>query len=222
MYPLKTGTVQLEISLGKDVLATVVTEPRLHPREAPGILRLHIPLSVPDLSNKGKSKGKEKGKEGKEGGEGGDGDGETEEIENNNKTEKILQEIELWSRCAPEGMTFRIGDVIQTDIQHFRPEKLQFARNIRMKGYRQIGRRTGRVTAIKDSAYGFIRITAPFTHNGLVDEREDCYFRASEVAHGTTGAMLPVEQIVVSLQIEEGVRELLRYGDITLYWCSVS
>ena len=64
-----------------------------------------------------------------------------------------------------------------------------------MKGYRQIGRRNGRVTAIKDGAYGFIRVAAPFTTNGLIDEREDCYFRAAEVSHSTSGATLPADQI---------------------------
>jgi len=43
---LPAGTVQLETTLATAVLGTVITEPKHHPHETPGIIRLQSPLSV--------------------------------------------------------------------------------------------------------------------------------------------------------------------------------
>ncbi len=162
---LMKGTIQFEQTIAKNATATVIVEPRLHPREEPGTLLLDTPVEFDDSDGK----------------------------------KLVLKEIELWSRCAPDGMVFRIGDIIGLDVNHFRPEKLQFARNIRMKSYRKMSRHTGRICSIRDEGYGFIKLT-----DSVLDDiitKENCYFRLSEVISSKDGSMLPVKQLTLGMPL---------------------
>ena len=80
--------------------------------------------------------------------------------------------MELWSRCVPEGFIFKVGDIISLDVQHYRPEKIHFARKVKMQKYRTLGRETGVVCAVKDQGFGFVR-------SHLRDT--DMYFRTNEI-----------------------------------------
>jgi cold shock CspA family protein len=147
---LPKGTIHFEETIAKNVLATVIIEPKIHPREEPGILKLHIPVQC-DLLLKGTNT-------------------------------LSLSEIELWSRCAPKDSIFRVGDVIQLDVNHYKPEKLQFARNISIVSYRKISRHIGRICSIRDEGYGFIKINSSSLDDAIT--RENCYFRTNDIIIG--------------------------------------
>ena len=97
-----------------------------------------------------------------------------------------LASVELWSRCVPEGFIFKVGDTLSLDVQHYRPEKIHFARKVKMQKYRSLGRETGVVCAVKDQGFGFV-----LSH--LRDT--DMYFRTNEIL-GTNGENV-AEAIVV-------------------------
>ena len=88
-----------------------------------------------------------------------------------------LASVELWSRCVPEGFIFKVGDTLSLDVQHYRPEKIHFARKVKMQKYRALGRESGVVCAVKDQGFGFVR-------SHLRDT--DMYFRTNEIL-GTNG-----------------------------------
>lgn len=57
-------------------------------------------------------------------------------------------------------------------MQNYRPERILFARAVRLKSYRKIGRETGVVCGVRDQGFGFVRS----------DIRDfNIFFRLSEV-----------------------------------------
>ena len=93
-----------------------------------------------------------------------------------------LTSIELWSRCMNDALMLRVGDVLCVDVQKYRPEKLYFARNVRVISYRKIGRETGSVVTVKETFFGFVRSNA---------RDSDVYFRSSEVLGKDGETFLP-------------------------------
>ena len=86
-----------------------------------------------------------------------------------------LTEVELWSRCLSDSlsfMQFRVGDEVALDVQHYRPEKLFFARSVSVRALRKIGRELGVVCAVREQGFGFI---SSFTRD------VDLYFRTAEI-----------------------------------------
>ncbi len=97
-------------------------------------------------------------------------------------TEDNLSQIELWPRCMPEELILRVGDVLQLDVLYYRPEKLYFARSVKVASYRQLGREEGYIVAVRDQGFGFIH---SLTRN------IDIYFKKGQVLSSTDGVFLP-------------------------------
>ena len=147
MKVLPPGTVKFEITIAKKVTATVVQNCETHPEESPGMLRLHSPIRVKEITD----------------------------VEGNE-----LKEVELWQRCLPEEFICKIGDVVTLDVHYYKPEKLYFARSVRIKCFRKLGRETGRVVAIKEHGFGFVHSAS----RGV-----DIYFKCTLVV-GPSGAFV--------------------------------
>lgn len=163
---LPPGTVVLESAVATKTTATVILEPKLHPREEPGVVLLDQPIirdGLPDIN-----------------------------------------EVELWPRCVPEGLIFRVGDKIELDVQNYRPEKINFARSVKVLSFRKLGREQGRVCSIKkDSGFGFLHSS---------ERHIDVYFRLNEVL-GPNGELIQESNITMNLAISfEGVMEETRGG----------
>jgi hypothetical protein len=80
--------------------------------------------------------------------------------------------IELWQRCLPDELACRVGDVLQLDVHYYRPEKLYFARNVKVVRLRSLGRERGTVVALKENGFGFLHSTL---------RNSDAYFKSSQV-----------------------------------------
>ena len=91
-----------------------------------------------------------------------------------------LKEVELWQRCLPEEFICKIGDVVTLDVHYYKPEKLFFARSVRIKCFRKLGRETGRVVAIKEHGFGFVHSAS---------RSVDIYFKSTLVV-GPSGAFV--------------------------------
>lgn len=153
---LAPGTIVLETTLALKAIATVAVEPKVHPREEPGMVILHQPIQregLPDITH-----------------------------------------VELWPRCMPDGLVFRVGDKIELDVQNYRPEKLNFARSVRVISFRKLGREQGKVCVIKKDQGGF-----GFVHSVYRDQ--DIYFRLSEVLGPAGDAFLPEDKVMMNLSI---------------------
>ena len=152
---LPRGTVHIEMSLAIGVQGVVISSPRTIPQDEPGLLRLNGRLGIAELEKKfgipklnfhpalASADG------------------------------KWLEKIELWPRCLPDGINLREGDEATVDVQNYRPDALIFARKLKIRAYRSLGRENGTIKVIKtESGYGFIR---PRKREG------DIYFRVSDV-----------------------------------------
>eukprot|EP00603_Paraphysomonas_imperforata_P008348 CAMPEP_0114425774 /NCGR_PEP_ID=MMETSP0103-20121206/7420_1 /TAXON_ID=37642 ORGANISM="Paraphysomonas imperforata, Strain PA2" /NCGR_SAMPLE_ID=MMETSP0103 /ASSEMBLY_ACC=CAM_ASM_000201 /LENGTH=1204 /DNA_ID=CAMNT_0001594643 /DNA_START=179 /DNA_END=3793 /DNA_ORIENTATION=- len=116
-----------------------------------------------------------------------------------------IETVELWSRCLPEGLGFmKCGDELELDVTKYRPEKLIFARNVKVCSYRSLGRAYGAICDIKTTGgYGFIR---------SVQGDPDCYFRSSEVL-GDDGTLIPEKRLRTGQRVSyEIVMESVRGG----------
>ena len=91
-----------------------------------------------------------------------------------------LREVELWQRCLPEDLTCKVGDVVTLDVHYYKPEKLYFARSVRIKHYRNLGRETGRIIALKEHGFGFVYSSSRNT---------DIYFKSNLVV-GPSGTFV--------------------------------
>jgi hypothetical protein len=153
---LPHGTVVFEKILRQDIFAFVSAEPKTsRGQEEPGMLRLLSPLEYNEDVLRG--------------GAGAEG------------SVKTISHVELWGRCMPDGLasSFRVGDLLKIDAVFYRPEKLIFARNIRIEKFRSLGRLSGSVCEMKDGrGYGFIKC-----HFG----GSDTYFKTTEVLKGAGG-----------------------------------
>jgi hypothetical protein len=154
---LPHGTVVFEKVLSQDIFAFVSAEPRTtHSRqEEPGMLRLLTPLEYNEEALRGNPNPGTAGI-------------------------KTVTHVELWGRCMSDGgglaSSLRVGDFLKIDAIFYRPEKLIFARNIRIEKYRSLGRLYGSVCEVKDGrGYGFIKC-----HFG----GSDTYFKTTEVLRG--------------------------------------
>mmetsp|Transcript_31176 Transcript_31176/g.42895 ORF Transcript_31176/g.42895 Transcript_31176/m.42895 type:complete len:1222 (+) Transcript_31176:112-3777(+) len=144
---LPPGSVKFEITVAKKVLATVIQNCESHPEESPGMLRLHSPVSIKEVTG---------------------------------KEDDVMEEVELWQRCLPEEFQCRVGDVVSLDVHYYRPEKLYFARSVRIKTFRQLGRETGRIVAVKGQGFGFL-------HSQI--RNTDIYFKSTLVV-GPSGSFV--------------------------------
>lgn len=157
---LPAGTVEFETTLAEKVVATVITEPVTHPEEEPGRVRLQSPLPRSARVEPATSSAAAVGP-------GPD-----------------ITEVELWPRCLSESlafMQFRVGDEVTIDVQHYRPEKLFFARSVEIQSLRKLGRELGIVCSVRDQlGFGFIK---SFTRDS------DLYFRTAEVLDGCNSAV---------------------------------
>jgi hypothetical protein len=135
---LPFGTVTFEKVLAVGATAVITLEPKLHPHEDPGMLRL-----LGDAISQG--------------------DGKPD-----------IKEVELWPRCTPDGFVGRVGDVLRVDVTAYRPEKLVFARSVKIVSYRKLGRHFGVICEIPSrGGFGFIR---------PLSGESDIYFRTAEVS----------------------------------------
>jgi len=103
-----------------------------------------------------------------------------------------LTSIELWSRCMNESLLLKVGDVLCVDVQKYRPEKLFFARNVRVVSFRKIGRETGSVVTVKETFFGFVHSNA-----------RDCdvYFRSNEVLSEDGETYLPDDERLTDIYV---------------------
>lgn len=107
--------------------------------------------------------------------------------------------VELWPRCMPEGLLLHVGDSVQCDVVHYRPEKLIFARGVKVLSFRKLGREMGTVVKLQrrggDSGnsgqFGFLK---PDTRD------HDVFFRIPDVV-GADGVMLPDAEVIVGLRL---------------------
>ncbi|KAJ1418472.1 hypothetical protein B484DRAFT_142174 [Ochromonadaceae sp. CCMP2298] len=136
------GTVKFELVVAAGVEACVIAESASHPEETPGIARLMLSLSTEVVGSLS---------------EGSSGH---------------LDVIELWQRCLPDEMTCAVGDMLLLDVHFYRPEKLFFARNVKIGQYRRLGREVGTICSLKENGFGFI-------HSAL--RSADLYFKYSHV-----------------------------------------
>ena len=51
----------------------------------------------------------------------------------------------------------QVGDRLRLDVQNYRPEKILFARAVKLKSFRKLGRETGVVCGVRDQGFGFVR-----------------------------------------------------------------
>jgi hypothetical protein len=71
------------------------------------------------------------------------------------KKGELIHQIEIWQRCLPEDLICKVGDRLCLDVQYYRPEKLYFARSVKVSSFRKIGREIGKICLLKDSGFGF-------------------------------------------------------------------
>jgi len=106
-----------------------------------------------------------------------------------------IEKVELWARCVPEGLLFRVGDRLELDVQNYRPEKINFARSVRVVSFRKLGREVGRVLSLKkDQAFkfGFLRSS---------QRKNDIYFRQCEVLGPSGTEFVPEANVTLNLGI---------------------
>ena len=53
-----------------------------------------------------------------------------------------------------------MGDSLRLDVQNYRPEKILFARAVKLKSFRKLGRETGVVCGVRDQGLGLVRSNA--------------------------------------------------------------
>ena len=125
--------------------------------------------------------------------------------------------VELWPRCLPEGLLLRIGDSVQCDVIKYRPEKLIFARSVRLLSFRRLGRETGTVVKLQrrngdggnNGQFGFLK----------PDNRDhDVFFRINDIV-GVEGALVPDTDVSVGLRLSFDViaEDGARAGTIACY-----
>jgi hypothetical protein len=211
---LPHGTVVFEKILQQNIFAYVSSEPTVkssssnsHRQEEPGMLRLlipieynenllrnHLPPPPPSSSSP---------------------------TTTTTGTTKTVTHVELWGRCMPDGLasTLRIGDLLKIDAIFYCPEKLIFARNIRIEKYRSLGRLQGSICEIKDGrGYGFIKCL----YGG-----PDTYFKTSEVIKGSSFSVEVPSPVTSSTVVGKGDQNQLmdeRNVKISLpvsYECSI-
>ncbi len=102
-----------------------------------------------------------------------------------------IKHIDLWQRCLPDDLLVRPGDRLQVSIHFYRPEKLYFARNVKVMEFFSFGRDMGTICAIKDQAFGFIRSEL---------RKADLYFKTTQVL-GFSG-----EKMVAESELKKGVK----------------
>jgi cold shock CspA family protein len=171
---IPAGTVQFETVVASNIHVQVTLEPGLPPaEEVPGEANLIEPHE----------------------------DGlVVENLAKDVKSMKI-KTVDLWSRCMPDDLLTRKGDQLSVNIHYYRPEKIFFVRNVRIRHYFPLGRDTGTIVTIKgEGSFGFIKS----------DIRKcDLYFKTNQVT-GKKGGYLPEHDVkkgmVVTFDcsIEEG------------------
>lgn len=102
--------------------------------------------------------------------------------------------VELWPRCLPDGLLPRVGDSLQCDVVRYRPEKLVFARSVRVLSFRRLGRETGTVIKLTRNNGGHFGFIKP-------DIRDhDVFFRIPDVV-AADGSLLPEAEVTVGLRV---------------------
>ena len=119
-----------------------------------------------------------------------------------------LTEVELWSRCFPEGLIVRIGDKLIIDVVYYRSEKLYFARNVLVKTFRKVGREYGIVSRLKDDGQGCIVSYSRDIYYSQQSEKS-IQFRLSEVID-LNGNMMIESDVIVGLSVSYEVDNRLK------------
>ena len=150
LEPLPKGTVKLEVSIAVKVRGHVISVPHGPPnKEEPGRVKLCIPLTSATTTTTTTT---------------------TPSASSNSDTIKY---VELWQRCLSDGVQCRVGDELEIDVIHYRPENLFFARNVKTKKYFALFREYGRIKRIvKEGGFAFVR---------SMNRSNDLYFRLSDV-----------------------------------------
>jgi len=161
------GTVKFELVLASAVRAVVIAESGSRPEESPGIARLDAPVSVagPSEGNGDSAFAAAAAALAKKSG-GSAGATAAAAVTSSIKT------IELWQRCLPDELVCKVGDVLELDVHYYRPEKLFFARAVKVVQFRRVGRERGTVCSLKDNGFGFIQSSV---------RNADAYFKSSHV-----------------------------------------
>lgn len=106
-------------------------------------------------------------------------------------SDKIITSVDLWQRCMPDDLTVKKGDSLLINVHFYRPEKLFFARAVRVGKYFPVGRDTGSIVALKEQAFGFI----------LSDTRKvDLYFKSNHVVDGN-GEMMAASDLSNGMKV---------------------
>lgn len=99
--------------------------------------------------------------------------GDSLNVEKFTKTPNMeVKQLDLWSRCMPEDLILRKGDLLKVNLHYYRPEKIFFARNVRVMELFPLGRDTGTIVTIKEGSFGFIKSEM---------RKCDLYFRTNQV-----------------------------------------
>lgn len=99
--------------------------------------------------------------------------------------------VDLWQRCMPDDLLVKKGDSLLINIHFYRPEKLFFARAVRVDKFFPMGRDTGSIIALKEQAFGFI----------LSETRKvDLYFKTNHVVNAD-GEMMSASDLTTGMKV---------------------
>lgn len=172
MTHLPSGTVKLETLIARDIVAKVIARNiSSSNEETPGIARVFDTINVMGMPEVDLGADPSKG------------------IISGLSPDGVLSSVQLWQRCMPDDLTLRVGDDVQIDVAYYRPDKLFFARNVRISKFRRIAREFGNICSLKEHGFGFI-------HSSI--RSSDLYFKTSQVI-GLNG--LPEQEANLSVDM---------------------
>lgn len=108
------------------------------------------------------------------------------------KPDDSISHVDIWQRCMPDDLLCRVGDILLVDIHFYRPEKLFFARSVRIELPFPLGRDKGVICSIRDAlGFGFISS----------EQRElDIYFKLSQVM-AADGSIVKKSDLSVGMRV---------------------
>jgi cold shock CspA family protein len=100
-------------------------------------------------------------------------------------------QIDLWHRCMPDDLILKKGDRLSVNVHYYRPEKIFFARNVKLFSFFPLGRDYGSIVTIKEQSFGFIKSET---------RKMDLYFKTNQVL-GRNGNVLTENELKKGLNV---------------------